>query len=161
MRAILAALLVAVATPAVADVAVRYDSAREISPLVYRSAGERDALFAEIARLLKRLGERDLPAGRSLKIELIDIRPAGMFQPWRPTADKVRVLTGVTPPQVKLRYALTERGRVVARGEETVTDLNYQQNLGARASIGSFPYERELIRDWFRDRIIRGRPARG
>ncbi|RXF73750.1 DUF3016 domain-containing protein [Hansschlegelia zhihuaiae] len=152
---------VLLASPAAAEVAVSYAPAREVSPLVYRSVSERDALFADVARLLKRLGERDLPASRKLSVELLDIRPAGQFEPWRPGADQVRVLRDVTPPVIKLRYALTERGRAIARGEETLSDMNYLWNLSARSSLSSFPYERELVRDWFRDRIVKLRPQRG
>lgn len=143
---------------ALADVTVRYDSVRTVSSLVYRSVAERDSLFGEIARLLKSLGDRQLPPGRSLAVELLDIRPAGEFRPYSARASDVRVVSDVTPPRVRLRYALKERGQVIAQGEETVTDLNFLWNASARTSLSSFPYERELMRDWFRDRIVRLKP---
>lgn len=140
-----------------AEVSVTYAGPREASPLVFRSVSERDALVREIARTLRVAGD-GLPKGRTLTVELLDVRPAGQFEPWRPGADTVRILRDTTPPSIRLRYALTERGRTLARGEETVTDMTYLWDVAARSSISSFPYERELMRDWFRDRIVRGRP---
>lgn len=147
------------AAPAVAgQTSVAFRPRTEASPLVWRSASERDAVYGTLARLLTRLGDRELPPGRSLSVTLVDIRPAGQFEPWRPTADDVRFLRDTTPPSVTLRYRLEERGRVVASGEETVTDLNYLWNISARNSLSSYPYETALMRDWFRDRIIRLKP---
>ncbi len=147
---------VALVSPASAEVTVRYATPREVSDFYFRSASERDALYRELAGTLRRMGEQ-LPPGRSLKVELSDVRPAGRFNPVYDST-RPRMLNGATPPSLKLRYALSERGRTIARGEETVTDLNYLENISARTSLSSFPYERELIRDWFRDRILRGRP---
>lgn len=147
-------------TPAAADVSVEARPHGEASPLVWRSANERDAMFAHLARTLTRLGERDLPQGRRLEVRLIDVRPAGQFEPWRPGADTVRILRDTTPPSVKLSYRLTERGRAIASGEETVTDINYLWDVSARTSLGTFPYETELMRDWFRDRIVKLKPPR-
>lgn len=160
MRRLLAtALLVCLAAPpALADASVSYERVDQVSSLVWRSVSERDAMFRHLARTLTKLGERDLPPGRKLTIELIDVRPAGMFEPWRATADNVRILRDTTPPSVKLRYRLTDGKRVAASGEETVTDMNYLWNISARSSPGSFPYETELMRDWFRDRIVRLKP---
>ena len=115
-------------------------------------------MAVRLDRLLTRLGERELPPGRSLSVTVVDIRPAGQFEPWRATAYDVRFLRDTTPPSVTLRYSLAERGRVVAAGEETVTDMNYLWNPSARSSLGSYPYESALMRDWFRDRIIRLKP---
>lgn len=162
MRRLLLALAIALvgfAAPgaALAEVSVIYSGPKDVSPLVYRSVSERDALVREIARTLRVAGDK-LPKGQKLAVELLDVRPAGQFEPWRPSADTVRILRDVTPPSVRLRYALTERGRAISRGEETVTDMNYLWSAAARSSLSSFPYERELMRDWFRDRIVRGKP---
>lgn len=157
-RRALALIALLAAQPASAGVTVSIAPARDVSPLEFRSAGEREALMRELARVLTRLGETALPKGREATIDLLDVRPAGRFEPWRAGASGPRVLTEVTPPSVRLRYRLSERGRVLASGEETVTDLNYLWDASARSSPSSFPYERELVRDWFRDRIVRLRP---
>lgn len=162
MRRLLTATVFVLASSAqaLAAASVTYGRVSEVSPLVWRSVNERDALFAHLARTLTRLGARDLPEGRRLEVRLIDVRPAGQFEPWRPGADTVRILRDTTPPSVKLSYRLTERGRAVASGEETITDINYLWDVSARTSLGSFPYETELMRDWFRDRIVKLKPPR-
>lgn len=160
MRRFLATALLSllVTAPALAETSVTDGQVKDVSPLVWRSVNERDALFRHLARTLTTLGDRDLPPGRNLAVELIDVRPAGQFEPWRATADNVRILRDTTPPSVKLRYRLADGKRVVASGEETVTDMNYLWDVAARSSFGSFPYETELMRDWFRDRVLRLKP---
>lgn len=153
-------LALTAATPAAAEVSVEARPMGDASTLVWRSPSERDALFRHLARTLATLGERDLPKDRSLEVRLLEVRPAGQFEPWRPGADTVRILRDTTPPVVKLSYRLTERGRTLAAGEETVTDMNYLWSPAARSSLGTFPYETELMRDWFRDRIVRLKPQR-
>lgn len=161
MRSALALLLALSATgPAAAEAVVSYGpSDAPVSSLEYRSASERDAVYRSMAALLKRLG-KDLPAGRKVEIELLAIRPAGRLDPFWPSAGQVRIVSGITPPSVRLRYAVTERGRRIAGGEETVTDMNYLDDVSARTSLASFPYETALLKDWFRDRVRKLRPAR-
>ncbi|GLK68897.1 DUF3016 domain-containing protein [Hansschlegelia plantiphila] len=129
-----AAALAGAPSLASAEVAVRAEPGPYVSSWSFRSAAERDSIFRELARYLERTGARMLPKGRSASIELVEIDPAGRFEPWRPGFDDVRVLRDVTPPRVKLRYAVTERGRTLARGEETVTDIDYLSNISARSS---------------------------
>lgn len=143
-----------------ADVVVTVAPQGAASDFIYRSSSERDALVREISGLLRKLGRDALPKDQTLTVELLDIRPAGRIDPFS-NANQIRVLSGATPPSVRLRYALKRRGRVITRGEERVSDLNYLENISARSSLSSFPYERELMRDWFRDRIVRLRPQRG
>jgi hypothetical protein len=59
-------------------------------------------------------------------------------------------MRGVTPPRIKLRYALTERGRRIGSGEETLSDINYQMNPSAHLSSDRYVYEKTLLDDWFR-----------
>ncbi|MFC3691117.1 DUF3016 domain-containing protein [Chenggangzhangella methanolivorans] len=157
----LAAALVA-ASPAAAEITVLARPTGDASSLVWRSASEREAMYRHLSRTLMRLGERDLPKSQRLEVKILDVRPAGQFEPWRAGgADNVRIMRDVTPPSVKLSYRLSDGRRVIASGEETVTDMNYLWDAAARSSLGSFPYETELMRDWFRDRIVRLKPARG
>ncbi|WP_020179630.1 DUF3016 domain-containing protein [Methylopila sp. M107] len=158
MRLTLAAFaLLATLAPAQAEIVVTVAPQRPVSDLYYRSSSERDALIRDLAHLLRKLGRDRLPTGQSLSVELIDVRPAGRIDPFAGPSG-VRVLSAVTPPTVRLRYALKDRGRAIARGEELVSDINYLDDISARSSLASFPYERALIRDWFRDRIVTLKP---
>ena len=159
----LAFVLAALAAPpaASADVSVRFAPAKTVSSWDFRSAQERNSMFRELARYLERIGDQLLPPGRSASIELLDLKPAGRFEPWRiPPDDSVRVLRDTTPPRVKLRYRVTERGRAIAQGEETVTDMNYLSNLAARSSSDRLAYEKAMLRDWLRMRLGRREPQR-
>ncbi|HEY0291492.1 MAG TPA: DUF3016 domain-containing protein [Hansschlegelia sp.] len=157
---LLAAALAGVPSLAAAEVAVRAEPGPYVSSWSFRSAAERDSIFRELARYLERTGGRMLPKGRSASIELVEIDPAGRFEPWRPGFDDVRVLRDVTPPRVKLRYAVTERGRTLARGEETVTDIDYLSNISARSSGDRLAYEKAMLRDWLDDRLVKLKPER-
>ncbi|MFD1702865.1 DUF3016 domain-containing protein [Methylopila henanensis] len=159
--ALAAAAVVALSPAPVAagEAVVRVARQPGVDTLAFRSARERDAAFAALSRHLARLAETRLPAGQSVTIELIDLRPAGQFEPWRTNFQDVRVLRDVTPPRVTLSYVLKERGRTLARGRETLSDMNYLANPSARSSLSSWPYEKELLSDWFRSRLVLRRPA--
>ena len=154
-------LAIGIAHGAQAEVAVRYAPARTVSSWAFRSVQERDGMFRELAHYLERIGGRLLPSGRSATIELLEVQPAGRFEPWRASpGDDIRILRDTTPPRVRLRYSVTERGRTTAQGEETVTDMNYLSNLSARASSDGLAYEKEMLRDWLLRRLVRLEPQR-
>jgi len=115
----------------------------------------------ELAQHLHRLGETYLPAGRSLRIEVLDVDLAGRFEPWRPIGHDVRVLREATWPKVALRYVLEQDGRELSRGEETVADRSY---LG-RPTIGGgsdpLRHEKVMLEDWFRARFAAGEARAG
>lgn len=116
--------------------------------------------LAEIRRLLTEGGDRVLRPGESLAITVLDIDLAGQERPvGLPTSP--RIVSDITPPRLRLRYVLKERGRTVLAGEETLTDINFLSRYARSLSGGSFTYERELIRDWLQARIVRREPARG
>lgn len=46
-------------------------------------------------------------------------------------------------------------GKVLMKGEETVTDMNYLWNPSARGSSERLAYEKDMLRDWFRDRFVK------
>ncbi|MGQ4273328.1 DUF3016 domain-containing protein [Terrihabitans sp. B22-R8] len=116
-------------------------------------------VLKELDTYLQRIGARSLKPGQRLDIEITDIDLAGDFRPWNRRLDNVRILDGLSPPVIRLRYRLTERGRVIARGEERVSDLNYQMRFVVGS--GRLDYEKAMLRDWFRKRIVQMRPPRG
>ena len=118
--------------------------------------------LGEMRRLFTELGNRIVPPGQSLAIEVLDIDLAGLDQPGANQPYGLRVVTDITPPRFVLRYALKERGRILLSGQETVSDLNFLTRYGGRAaSSTTFYYERELIRDWLQSRFVLRRPPRG
>ncbi len=115
----LAAMLLAPAS-SLAGVNVRF-----ISPERYSDAGAGDGTLAALRTHLQRLGERFLAPGQTLTVDILDVDLAGHFEPWRRNLSDVRILRDVTPPRVKLRYVLTDRGKRGRSGEDNLTDINY------------------------------------
>ncbi|WP_246733115.1 DUF3016 domain-containing protein [Methylobacterium sp. BTF04] len=150
------------AEAAVAQVTVRF-----VAPERYTDAGNRfgsglplQGTLGEIRRIFEELGRRGLPPGRALAVEILDIDLAGAERPGANIPFGVRVVSDVTPPRFRLRYVLTEGRRKIDAAEEVVTDINFLMRA-TRLSNGAFDYERDLLRDWFRTRIVDARPPAG
>jgi hypothetical protein len=155
LRAFLVALaaLAALTSAAAARVDIRFIQPERYVDEDFRNSYTRERLVAEFDRFLKAEGARHVRAGQTLRIEVLDIDLAGQNRPFASRLGDVRVMREVTPPSVRLRYVLEERGRVVARGEETLLDWNYLSNARARNSSEWLPYEKAMLRDWFRRRF--------
>jgi len=116
-----------------------------------------------LARHLQGLGARWLPDGQQLRIEVLDLDLSGSLRPPRRAAiDEVRISHGgADVPRVKLRYTLSEGDRVLASGEETVTDLNYLRH-GADIGLNEpLRTEKRMLEGWFKARIVERKPAAG
>jgi len=132
--------------PALAGLAVRF-----LDTPSYGDEAARDPqTLAELRRHMERLDARYVGAGRALSIDILDIRLAGEYEPWRANLQDVRILRGTTPPRIRLRYVLSENGRRLSSGEVVLTDMNYMMNPPARTATGRFPFEKALFTDWFR-----------
>lgn len=110
------------------------------------------SVLPEIRQHLQALGTRYLKPGRSLSIDVLDVDLAGEFEPWRRGPSEIRVLRGITPPRITLRYTLQHQGRVIMRGSDTISDLNYQMR-SARFLSSRLGFEKDMLTDWFRDRF--------
>jgi hypothetical protein len=114
-----------------------------------------------LARYLQDLGARWLPDGQQLRIDVLDLDLAGSLRPpRRAPIDEVRIARGgADVPRIVLRYSLTEGGRVLASGEETVTDLNYLRH-GADIHDGEpLRNEKRMLAGWFKARLVERKPA--
>ena len=163
LLAALAAPLSLAASPAAAQVRVTF-----VAPERYTDAQNRfgsgpslRVVLAEMRRLFETLGNPVLAPGQTLDIAVLDIDLAGLDQPSFGTAQGVRVVTDVTPPRFRLRYALKERGRTVLAAEEAVSDINFLLRANRLSSGQTFFYEREVLRDWFQARFVQRRPPPG
>ncbi len=159
-RAILAAILIVAAfasCQASAGVNVRFVDPERFTDADSNGFRAAEAgVLAEIKTHLQRLGGRFLAPGQKLTIDILDIDRAGINESWRGgSMGDVRIMRGVTPPRIKLRYVLGEKGKRPRGGEETLTDINYQMNPSARFSGDRRVYEKALLDDWFRRMIAR------
>lgn len=155
LRIILVALGVIATGIATANAAVvvRFVRAERFHDEDFRSPSKREALTRELSRFLVGLGDRYLKPGETLTIEVLDVDLAGRNEFWRRSVDEVRVMRDTTPPRVRLRYELTERGRVLRQAEETVMDWDYMSDLSARHASEWLSFEKAMLRDWFRRRF--------
>ena len=159
---IVAGLAVAVpAATARAGVAVTYVQPEGFSDANLRGGyGDkaRAPALDGIRQHIERLGQRFLKADQSLTIEVLDLDLAGRLEPWRALAYDVRYMRDITWPRLTLRYTLTQGGVALAQGEETIRDMSYLTDVGARRSSDSLRYEKAMLDDWFRRRFVRGLP---
>jgi len=103
---------------------------------------------------LKALGQRHLPAGQTLKVELVEVDLAGHVWPTRRGQDLRVVRGGVDWPRVTLRYTLSDAtGKTLASGEDTVKDMNYLQRLPVSRLDESLAHEKRMLREWFQQRF--------
>lgn len=148
-----AVILVLTSISAEASVRVTFVNPQKYHDEDFRSSARRDGIIAEFQKFFDRLGARYLKDGQTLTIDVLDADLAGQYEPWRREFYDVRILRDITPPRFKLRYTLKQGRTVLMSGEETVTDMNYLWNPSARYSNDRFPYEKDMLRDWFRKRF--------
>ncbi|WP_027170815.1 DUF3016 domain-containing protein [Methylobacterium sp. 10] len=115
------------------------------------------ATLAELRRLIEQAASPFLAPGERLVVDVLDVDLAGFPNPGASVPYGLRVVSDATPPSFRLRYTLlNQRGQRIASNEERASDINFL--LGARAAqSGSFPYERELLREWARRRFANRR----
>ncbi|TXN60622.1 DUF3016 domain-containing protein [Methylobacterium sp. WL6] len=156
-RVVLAALTgLALGGPAVAQVGVRYVAPERFTDAEDRWASSGRSLrltLAEMTRIFQDLGSRRLGPDESLDIAVLDIDLAGYERPGFGTPSGLRIVQDFTPPRIRLAYALRRGKRVVASGEDTVTDPNFMLTANPRFSTGGLYYERAVLRDWFARRF--------
>lgn len=117
-------------------------------------------VFGQIRAIIQQLGARYLGPGDRLSVTVLDIDLAGFDMSSRGPS-QVRVLNGATSPKMRLRYRLVRNGKVVASGEDYLTDHFYLGRPGGALSSEELRHERELLDSWFRKITQRaGSPAR-
>jgi hypothetical protein len=120
-----------------------------------RPAWEQEANLRVIAHHLQSLGERQLPADQTLRIEVTGVDLAGEPRPSFRRGGDVRVANGRADfPRIGLRYSLESNGRVIKSGDETVTDLDYTHRVGVRRTSESLSYEKYMLDRWFHTRFV-------
>jgi hypothetical protein len=109
----------------------------------------------EIGRYLEGLGASYLGQQQTLKVEVLNVDLAGKFEWWRrPGAYDFRILRDIYPPRFTLHYHLTEAGRTLVEGQETVVDPNYLANPAIYfSSSDPLRFEKAMLADWFRARF--------
>ena len=106
-----------------------------------------------LAQYLKDLGDRFLPPGSNLKIEVLDLDRAGRPHMNLPT--EIRIISGnADMPCIDLRYTLEADGKVLQQQRERVCDPAYLRPVEPRYDEHDpLVYEKRMLEQWFRTRL--------
>lgn len=118
-----------------------------------RGSFDRERNLKSLADYVQGLASQ-LPEGRALKLEILDIDLAGELRPRG--AQDVRVLRGRADwPQMSLRYTLTQNGATLKSGDERISDMAYMDHGHVSdGAYGDLAYDKRMLQDWFRKTII-------
>lgn len=110
---------------------------------------ERERVLKDLSDYIVKIGAK-LPAGQTLKIEVLDVDLAGRIHPSRRTTHDLRILNGGADwPHIQLRYQLEADGKVIRSGEEHLSDMDYLHSQRLISSNETLRYEKQMIADWF------------
>jgi hypothetical protein len=154
-----AAALALAALPLHAAVTVSYGD-----PDRFTDAGDRNNDPRDVMRTLEQhlqtLGDRYLPAGSNLKIEVLDLDRAG--RPYMNLPSEIRIVTGKADlPCIELRYTLETGGSALPARRERVCDPDFLRPLEPRDDEHDpLVYEKRMLERWFRRRFEKAAPPR-
>jgi hypothetical protein len=157
-RSRIAALLLAAALPADAAVAVTYGD-----PDSFTDAGDRSndpvKVMQTLAEHLQRLGERFLPPGTDVRIEVLDLDRAGRPHMNLPT--EMRIVNGKGDmPCIDLRYTIESAGTSTPPRRERVCDPEFLRPVEpAYSPHDPLAYEKRMLEEWFKARFARASAA--
>jgi Protein of unknown function (DUF3016) len=131
----------------------------DVDSLLASPKGTAD-LLAEIDRDLHAAGERYVPAGLALEIQVTNIDLAGEFEPWRgPQFQRIRIMRDIYVPRFELTFRLTDgTGAVVKEGRRVLVDQLYL-NSAALNDGDPLYYDKLLLRGWLRQELASGAQA--
>lgn len=147
--------------PEQGPVTVRWQDPSGFSDLRYsgnRYEAARGNWVQELAQHLRDEAQTRLAPGQRLDVDILDIRRAGMYEPWRgPDLDDVRIIRDFYPPSMTLNFRHTDAdGRVLAQGERKLRDSGF---LMGDSPMDTDPlrYEKRMIDRWVREITSPGR----
>ena len=115
-----------------------------------RTSAEREEIQKGLNEHFQRRAAERLPAGQTLKIDLLELNRAGEPEMRLRLPDEVRVLREVTWPQIEFSYVLLEGGKELKSGKAHLSDMNYLHGSRTRYNDGDpLRYEKPMIDKWF------------
>jgi Protein of unknown function (DUF3016) len=116
---------------------------------------DRELNLAILTRHLQGLGQRYLPDGEALSVEILDLDLAGALRLSHRAVGEVRIVRGRADwPRIKLRYSLAANGQTLQSATESLADLNYLGHIGTYSSSDPLRYEKRMLEDWFKARFV-------
>lgn len=135
-----------------AEVTVNFIHAEQFSDLP-RASWQREQALDDFADHFRELG-KNLRPDQDLAIDVLDIDLAGRQEPNRFGGDEIRVIRGGAEwPRMRLHYTLSQQGQAVASGDAQLADQNFTTRINSYPSDARWPYEFQMIDDWWRKTI--------
>lgn len=148
-RALAAALLLFAGAANAGTASVTFAHPEQFADLP-RDASNREQVLADLSEHFGALAAK-LPAGQDMKVEVLDVDLAGRSWPGMWGTRELRVLEGGADwPHIKFRYTVTQDGKVVKSGDETVQSMDYLMRLNRYSSGDSLRYEKQMLDSWFK-----------
>lgn len=149
-----AGLMLMAAGSASAGVTVTYSHPERYTDLPF-PAWEREEVLKDLTAHFEKLS-KTLQPGTDLKVEVLDVDLAGRLYPNFSGARELRVLRGGADwPTIHLRYTLEREGKVIASGEERLSNMMYlDRGRNSYLSGEALRYEKQMIDEWFKERIV-------
>jgi hypothetical protein len=146
------------ALPESDSVNVRWEDPSRFSELRYsgnRWEASRGDWVQQLATYLRDRAEKRLPEGQRLDVDIIDIRRAGSFEPWRgPNLQNTRIIREVYPPRMTLNVRLTDAsGNVIAQGERKLSDPGFMMSDSSSLNTDPLRFEKRMIDRWLADEL--------
>jgi hypothetical protein len=114
---------------------------------------ERQDNLRALERHFEALAKRYVPVEQDLIIEVTDVDLAGE-QHLSFRHPDLRVVRRIDWPRMSLRYTLKAGEKIVAQGEERLSDMGFDSRIGANySSSESLSYERRMMEDWFKTKF--------
>lgn len=108
--------------------------------------------LGQLRQYIGELAAQQLPAGQTLKLDVLDVDLAGRVEPvntWN-----LRIARGRADwPRLTLRYTLTRDGEVLRQGEETLSDPDYLNRSWNFRDSDPLRYEKRMLAQWMRQRF--------
>lgn len=155
---LLGAVSFAAGVAAAGEIEVKFVNLDQYTDAVL-DAREPGKVERELERHFARLAERDLPAGDTLVIEVLDIDLAGRFSMRPGRFVDTRILTGLTWPTMRVRYRLSRDGQLVRAADDTIADPAYLSHGNRYFSDDLLRYEKQMLDDWFDETFAPRRDA--
>jgi len=142
-----AATLAPLSAQAAGEVKVNFAAPEKFTDIGMGSV-DRERVLRSLGEFLTSLGERGLPDGQTLELEVTNIDLAGETR-FTPKGD-LRVIRGRADwPQIELRYTLRAGEKVLKSGEAKISDVAYTSGRSTPDLKTEFGYEKRMLRSWF------------
>ncbi|HEY5851092.1 MAG TPA: DUF3016 domain-containing protein [Lysobacter sp.] len=146
------------ALPMQGPVNVRWEDPSTFSDIRYsgnRYEAKRGSWVEQLAEHMRKSAEKRLLPGQRLDVDILDIRRAGMYEPWHgPDLDDTRIIREIYPPRMTVTFRHTDAdGRVLAEGERKLSDNGFMMGSSPVTNNDILRYEKSMIDRWLQKEI--------